>query len=210
MRWSVHSSDRKTCPRAKAVENSSNTKVHASWRRLIAVSLSLVKNTGRNDLIVRAFFMWANMFELSTPGSTDRSRTDLCDDWSMEVVTAAHVTFRDTGRPFREESFMFPYQNACYFSVCGEMASQIADETVSSPESQIHMYSFHAPKHSLPNASQWKYSSGPPLSKSHNTTNKEKMLPWILVRRGFAVCSLTPVCQAIQIHAESQNADIMA
>jgi hypothetical protein len=55
--------------------------------------------------------MWANMFELSTPGSADRSRTDMCDDWSMEAATEAHVTVRDTGRPFRGESFMFPYRN---------------------------------------------------------------------------------------------------
>lgn len=79
--------------------------------------------------------MWANMSELSTPGYAHRSRTDLCDDWSMESVTAAHVTVRDTGRPFRGESFMFPYQNGRFSPVCGEMASQIADETVSSPES---------------------------------------------------------------------------
>jgi len=67
------------------------------------------------------------MFELSTPGSADRSRTDLCDDWSMEAVTAAHVTVRDTGRPFRGESFMFPYRNSRFSPVCGDMA----DETVS-------------------------------------------------------------------------------
>jgi hypothetical protein len=79
--------------------------------------------------------MWANMFELSTPGSADGSRTDLCDDRSIEVVTAAHVTVRDTGRPFRGESFMFPYQNARFPPIYGEMASQTAEETVSPPES---------------------------------------------------------------------------
>jgi len=115
----------------------------------------------------------------------------------MEVVTVAHVTVRDTGRPFRGESFMFPYPNARFSPVCGEMASQIADETVSSPESEIHLCSFYAPKDSLSNAPQWNYSSRPPLSKSQNTTNKEKMLPWVLVRRGFVVCSLTQVFEAI-------------
>jgi hypothetical protein len=70
------------------------------------------------------------MIQLSSPRSAYRSRTDLCDDWSTEAVTAAHVTVRDIGRPFRGESFMFPLKNGRFSQVCGKIACLIADETV--------------------------------------------------------------------------------
>jgi len=41
------------------------------------------------------------MVERGTPGFTDSFHTDLCGEFLVGKVIAAHLTVRDIGRPFR-------------------------------------------------------------------------------------------------------------
>ena len=124
----------------------------------MSVLLSSITNTGQNDFITRSL-LWLNMVKCTTPSSSDRFRTDLCGDHSMKVATTAQVTIQDIGRLLRGESFMFLYINTLFPTLkellCTDMASQIAAEMVSSPDSSSVLCCLYASKHLLPNSPQW-------------------------------------------------------
>ena len=121
----------------------------------MSVSLNSITNTGQNNFITRSI-LWPNMVKYSTPSSADHFRMDLSGDCSMKAATTAQVTVRDIGRPLREESLIFLYINTPFPTLkvflCTEMASQIAAEIVSSPDSSSDIRCLYAPKHLLPNS----------------------------------------------------------
>jgi len=124
----------------------------------MSVSLSSITNTGQNDFSTRSL-LWSNMVKCSTPSSTDCFCTDLCGDPSMKEATTAQVTVQYIGRLLRGESFIFLYINTLFPTLkellCTDMASQIAVEMVSSPDSSSDLCCLYAFKHFLPNSPEW-------------------------------------------------------
>jgi len=116
----------------------------------MSVSLSSITNTGQNDFITRSL-LWSNMVKCSTPSSTDCFHTDLRGDHSMKVATTAQVNVRNTGRLLQGESFIFLYINTLFPTLKEllrtDMASQIAAEMVSSPDSLSDLCCLYASKH---------------------------------------------------------------
>jgi hypothetical protein len=79
----------------------------------------------------------------------------------MEAATTAPVTIWDIGQPLRGKSFTFLNEKArfSYDDRAALRASQIAAETLSSPDSSFDLYAvFHAHKHSLPDTPEWNCS----------------------------------------------------
>jgi len=124
----------------------------------MSVSLSSITNTGQNDFSTRSL-LWSNMVKCSTPSSADHFCTDLCGDPSMKEATTAQVTVRYIGRLLLGESFIFLYINTIFPTLkellCTDMASQIAAEMVSSPNSSSDLCCLYASKHLLPNSPHW-------------------------------------------------------
>ena len=123
---------------------------------------------------VSSFFAYSNTVESGTPSSDGRFRTDLRGDFSLEKVTAAHVTIRGIGRPLRRKYFKLPYEKGVPPIIielhCAMMASKIDAKTPSPVDSSSYLCAvFHAPKHSLPDVPQRNNSSCRSLSASHNT-----------------------------------------
>ena len=122
----------------------------------MSVPLSSITNTGQNDFIIRSL-LWSNLVKCSTPSSADHLHTDLCDR-SMKVATTAKVIVRDIGQLVRGESFIYPYINTLFPTLkellCTDMASQIADEMVSSPDLLSELCCLNTSKHLLPNSLQ--------------------------------------------------------
>jgi len=80
-------------------------------------------------------------------------------DHSMKVATTAQVNIRHIGRLLGGESFIFLYINTLSPTrkelPCTDVASQIAAEMVSSPDSSSDLCCLYASKHWLPNSPQW-------------------------------------------------------
>jgi len=79
----------------------------------------------------------------------------------MKAATTAQVTIRGIGQLLRGKSFTFLYEKArfSYDDRAALRASQIAAETLSSPDSSFDLYAvLHAHKHSLPDALEWNCS----------------------------------------------------
>ena len=122
--------------------------------------------------IVSCHYRWDHLQALtkitSSPGQTWLNvvfqvmligfRMDLCGDRSMKAATTAQVTVLDPDRLLRGESFIFLYINTLFPTLkellCTDMASQIAAEMVSSPDSSSDLYCLYASKHLLPNSSE--------------------------------------------------------
>ena len=123
----------------------------------MSVSLSSITNTGQSDFIPRSL-LGSNMVKGSTPSSADHFHMDLCDDRSMKVATTAQVIVPNIGQLLRGESFIFLYINTLFPTLkellCTDMASQIAAEMVSSPDSSSDLCCIYASKHLLPNSPQ--------------------------------------------------------
>jgi len=101
----------------------------------------------------------SNMVKCTTPSSADRFCMDLRDDRSTTAAITVQVTFRDTGRLLRGESFTFLYINTLFPTLkemlSTDMAYQLAAEMVPSPDSLSDLCCFYASKHLLPNSPQW-------------------------------------------------------
>jgi len=122
----------------------------------MSVPLSSITSTGQNEFNTRSL-LWSNLVKCSTPSSADRFHTDLCD-CSMKAATTAQVTVRDIGQLLQGEPFIFLYINTPFPTLkellCTDMASKIADEMVSSPNSSPDLCRLYASKHLLPNSLQ--------------------------------------------------------
>jgi len=77
----------------------------------------------------------------------------------MKAETTTQVTIQDIGQLLRGESFIFLYISTPFPTLkellCKDMASQIAAEKVSSPDSLPDLCCLYASKHLLPNSPQW-------------------------------------------------------
>ena len=115
----------------------------------MSVSLSLITNTGQNDFT--RSLLWSNVVKYSTPSSADHFCTDLRGDCSMKAATTAQVNIQSTGRLLRGESFIFLYINTLFPTLKEllhtDMASQIAAETVLSPDSSSDLCCLYTSKH---------------------------------------------------------------
>jgi len=135
------------------------------------------------------------MVKCSTPSSADRFHTDLCGDRSMKASTTALVAIRDFGQLLRGESFIFLYINTLSPTqkelLRTDMASQIAAEMVSSPDSSSDLCCPYASKHLLPNSPQWTNCSQLLFPSFNNT---------LLMRKCDPECWLITVLSHVQCH----------